>query len=850
MAEPQTGTAPPPAVSQTASLTAVSPGALRVVLFGLPAAGKSSLLGALAQAAQTQEHLLNGRLVPRSDGLAEQQRRVYVEQPRPTAEEVAPYPVEFEPFTHEGPAVGRAHVQAVLIDCDGRVANDLLARRRALGDNSPEGTLAREVVEADTLVLIVDAAAPPVQVDAEFAEFGRFLRLLQQDRGRRTEVGGLPVFLVLSKCDLLAQPNDTAVDWLERIEERKRQVHRRFQDFIARQGREGQALPFGGIDLHLWATAVKRPALGDTPAKPRDPYGVAELFRQCLEAAERYRQRQRHSNRRLLWTTGGAVGVLAAMAALAAGLYVSRGNDRQNPLANKVASYQGQEGETPSDYLRGDLARKIGILSDLKENADFASLPPEQQEYVNNRLAELQAYQTYQDRLQAVRPVRAAHSDADLREIQEALEQVQVPPPYQKEWEQTEAVQGRQRRLKDVTALRTAVAEVEEWYRTLRLDGEQLLRFAVGGRRAAAPGGDWAAWYARYQSLLARAADPRYREEDRIPGASPDLTYAVAYRFTRVVEARGAWDSVRERLDRVRDLAAALGLIGPLNDRPAVLVIPGAGFGVQDARDRVAELRRAYPRWKDVFTLGGLPDTLAGSLRSAARSNYEKLLPSGQAEVLRHLQAASPDGKETLEHWRELRPWLADPEELRAWRVLAEALGRLQSPDWTDPVSDLAAFLNRDQFEIDLKGLTLEIPLSLNARPAGKLSVYHPASSPQGPALAFTVGEPQLDSERRVQVYSLRLDGAPHALTYHPGDKLWADLPAGYGDSADWMLTWVRGRSEVYQFDHLRRAPQLHPKDQDVSRGEVAQGVYLNAREGSQLPAVPELMPVVKLEKQ
>src|SRR5437763_6844493 len=95
MPEPGAPSPPLPAVGQTAALAAVSPTALRLVLFGLPAAGKSSLLGALAQAAQTQEHLLHGRLVPRSDGLTGLQNRLYAESSRPTAEEVAPYPVEF-----------------------------------------------------------------------------------------------------------------------------------------------------------------------------------------------------------------------------------------------------------------------------------------------------------------------------------------------------------------------------------------------------------------------------------------------------------------------------------------------------------------------------------------------------------------------------------------------------------------------------------------------------------------------------------------------------------------------------------------------------------------------------------
>ena len=44
-------------------------------------------------------------------------------------------------------------------------------------------------------------------------------------------------------------------------------------------------MPFGQIDLHLWATAVKRPALAGSPPRPREPFGVAELFRLCREEA-------------------------------------------------------------------------------------------------------------------------------------------------------------------------------------------------------------------------------------------------------------------------------------------------------------------------------------------------------------------------------------------------------------------------------------------------------------------------------------------------------------------------------------------------------------------------------------
>src|SRR5262249_20420247 len=232
----------------------------------------------------------NGHLTDATQGLTALQHRLYEGSPRETLEEVVPYPVAFDPFTPLGPNAATGHQEAILVDCDGRVANELLARRQSLEATTSEGTLARAVSEADTLVLVIDASAPPSQVDADFAEFGRFLRLLEQSRGRRSEVGGLPVFLVLTKCDLLAQPNDTPDAWMDRIEERKRQVDQRFQEFLARHRAEGP-LPFGSIDLHLWATAVKRPALSGSPARPRDPYGVAELFRQCLDYASTFRGR-------------------------------------------------------------------------------------------------------------------------------------------------------------------------------------------------------------------------------------------------------------------------------------------------------------------------------------------------------------------------------------------------------------------------------------------------------------------------------------------------------------------------------------------------------------------------------
>ena len=123
---------------------------LRLVLFGLPGAGKSSLLGALGQAAEVQPRLLGGALADPSPNLADLRRRVYEHGPAPTDEEVVAYSFTYEPS--EKSEHGR--LTAVVLDCDGRVA-DALVREPA----PAAGTLGREMLHADALVLAVDASA-------------------------------------------------------------------------------------------------------------------------------------------------------------------------------------------------------------------------------------------------------------------------------------------------------------------------------------------------------------------------------------------------------------------------------------------------------------------------------------------------------------------------------------------------------------------------------------------------------------------------------------------------------------------------------------------------------------------
>ncbi len=230
-----------------------APDALRVVLFGLPGAGKSSLLAALPQAAGSSPNLLNGHLIDPSPNLLELHRAIDRGPPPEESEQVVPYSFRYEPGGAPG---GRG---AVVLDPSGPAAEALVRDQDA-------GPLAPEMRQADAVVLAVDASASPEELDAVFAEFDRFLRRMEQGRGDRTDVGGLPIFLVLTKCDLLAQPGGTTADWLEHIEERKREVAARFHAFrigrARRTNRRGSAV--------LICTSGRRPCAGRRrPAPPR-----------------------------------------------------------------------------------------------------------------------------------------------------------------------------------------------------------------------------------------------------------------------------------------------------------------------------------------------------------------------------------------------------------------------------------------------------------------------------------------------------------------------------------------------------------------------------------------------------
>jgi hypothetical protein len=294
------------------------------------------------------------------------------------------------------------------------------------------------------------------------------------------------------------------------------------------------------------------------------------------------------------------------------------------------------------------------------------------------------------------------------------------------------------------------------------------------------------------------------------------------------------------------DLCAALGLAPTVRDRPPALVIPES-FTLEQAAERRKQLAQFYANYASDFVLNSVPEAIRPQVRQTAEENYEHLLEPARALVLSQLRQAGGGVEETPTRWQSVLRWLREPKELDDWRVLATVLSRLRDPEGGDPVNALSAFLKQTSFTLDVRRLTLEIPESLGVKPAAdaKLSIYHPGSAGEKPALVFEQSsEGQRDAPRRVWTYSFR-PVAGQRLTYHPGDALWAQLPL----RDDWMLTWVRGRTLMYQFERLLRPPRLHRSKEAAVDGTLEKKIRLTISPAEGVPRLPDLMPVVRLEK-
>lgn len=775
---------------------------LRIVLFGPPGSGKTTLHDALVAASQ-RVGAGSGTKADKASGVYQRPGLAFVEQ----------------------------------------TPNRSVDTTRSLAIASAE-----QVAEADALILTIDATAGPEELQTQFTAFQQCLEAIEEERGERTEIAGLPVFVVLTKCDELAQSNDTVLDWKDRLEQRKREIDERFRDFVPHhfgndepaeaEGQRGASTSrFGDIDLHVWATSIKGPQLLDKPAQPRESHGIAELCRQVLTAAATYRHREEGSARRLTWLTAVSALVLAAMVSLTVMFVVAHHTDAAGVLASRVDDVRYLDRETPAERLRGsleDLRRREKRLDDFEKDPDFASLKPDARDWVQNRHQEIITYLAYLEKLLLERSPAAERADDALTEQMNRLKTALALP--QPDWAATAAGQRHKELLETAEAVQKSVRAARDWYEDER---DRIAGELLTGRDAVNV--EWASWATRAEKLLSPDRRLSFRPSDALPG-TVGLTYETVLRFDRVLTARAGWESDRDRLRRLLDVSSALGLVPATAQRPAVLSF-GPDFTLSQARERLSALEQAYPDYKKTFAREGLP---LPPLARVIRSRYESLLVPARAEVLRQLKLGGSDKEETPKRWEAVRVWLKEPTELASWRQLALLLLRMEDPLADDPATVLGTFLNRETFDLTFDSVQIEIPASrlLVPRAEATLDLYAGGEG-KSPTMTFRPsGEPRKDEDRRLTVYTFRGDGG--RLRYKLGDKLWAKLPLRGGAQ---VLTWSESRSTLYQFERLRLPPRLQDEAAaSILEGRTLDDVRLIVRPSEGVPTVPDLMPAVRLD--
>ena len=188
-------------MAEAASVT--DPTIPQVLLFGHAGSGKSSLLAALMRAGEIQGEALHGEVQEASGRLAEIRDAVYRGTALvPTETELMSYQVRVRPWKRDRDATARTFI---LHDCSGEAAENLIRHPSSLRDPDIRASIARAVVDADAILLLVDATADDEELHEAFEEFDTFLTVVAQGKASAREVGGFPILLVLTKCDRAGQ---------------------------------------------------------------------------------------------------------------------------------------------------------------------------------------------------------------------------------------------------------------------------------------------------------------------------------------------------------------------------------------------------------------------------------------------------------------------------------------------------------------------------------------------------------------------------------------------------------------------------------------------------------------------
>jgi hypothetical protein len=439
--------------------------------------------------------------------------------------------------------------EVTVLDCSGKSALEMLKAPQPFANSHP---MKKPILDADAMVFAVDVSAPKKQMNEEFRQCARWLRQLHEFRGKRTDIAALPVFVALTKCDLLVQKEDTFETWKKRLDAGKRQYDENFRKFLKQHG-----AGFGTIQLKVVTTAIKQPAFADKPAKAQEPFGVAELFRECLQSANDFQERRHIAQSRLQNVVAGLLGTVALLALAVAFLIEFQPPPQGTTLDEKVLLALPKPSATPIERLHGTvkkLEEKEKKLAEIAGDAGFERLPAETQKEITLYREEISQYlQLYQQSQEILKLPHLAKNDIELKELEKRVLAFSLPEARAKDWEETRLG----RRMKQVRGeygnLNNELAKETKWIRD-QIDQNKDLEKS-GYRLLLDEGSDAPheakKWQRRFIAQM-NAKPPTPRDEN-VPGVSR-IIYEDLGKFEPVRTAQKEWKTSKENLTSIADL--------------------------------------------------------------------------------------------------------------------------------------------------------------------------------------------------------------------------------------------------------------------------------------------------------
>lgn len=733
----------------------------------------------------------------------------------------------------------------VLIDTQGQAAQHLIGETRVrqfrVFSRSRE-ELASAVYTTDTLVLPIDASADDLTLNQLFGSFSDFLDSLEDSRTINREVGGLPIYLTLTKCDALAQPEDTFEQWLSRIDARKQVVRQRFEDYLADTSQRIMAHGFGSISIAIHATAMQIPNRPGAQAH-KGPFGIVELVQCTTQAATRFARRREQARRRLRWTLTGTGSLVGGMMMILAVL-VTSGGPQVDPLVRHVRDFRANWGPPETRMAPKAFPANYAELQSIQLDKGFTRLPDDLQSFVTTSLEEFEDYKQYRKRFL---PPQLGPSDvrsqSELTELQTALDgPLQPPKEYAEAWARTEAVQLHQKWQSDLKQLQGAEEQLYNWYRG-------LIRRATALELTTSLD---PVWFRDVDQVLADATAPPFQPSGIVPGSKSlsgregrPLTYAPIFDFDRVVIALSDWEVERSRLVAIQSLAYALGFGDASGAVPAILVLPFPGEDLQASRELGAQRLRLFQTLThdrnippELWNCEQFPDPL----RSIFRDRLEQQIDIGLRHVQRLLSRDHPNEITSVEARQTLVGSLRKDNSIQDWGEFLEILHQLSHAQKLNPVEELMTFLQQARFPVRVRVLEIQIPDDLRGQrviPAESLTLT--LDSPEQPEQQLTVfreGEPLRRGFLAITRYAM--DPAKQSFELQPSDRVMATLRCRAG-TQEFDLIWKSSREGSYRFDLPNTRPEIQHIDSNLPN-ERAPGVRLLIQPEDGWPRLPALL--------